>query len=203
MALALFIGVIAYPSFTGFHKNMFWQLSIWIFFYIASHIIPFLNNNNHFLFNSAILFEFTFILLGIRLYFAAHLNLRWLSTLAIILIPLFTLIEIYVKGYTQLTNYTYAIGGVCVSLFLLIILHQAFLKKQYALVWICSGLILYFLVAAPYFAMLHYLNRAHLKLSEFLFFIIVDVLANFRYSLLALGFWLVYKSSKHSIRHGA
>lgn len=201
MALAFFTGIIAYPSFTGFHKNMFWQLCVWIFFYMVSYIIPF-PNNNHALFNLAILFELTLILMGIRLYFIKHLNLRGLSTLAIIFIPLCALIEIYFKGFDKLTNYTYGIGGVCVSFFLLGILYQAFLKKQYALVSICSGLILYFLVAAPYFTMLHYLNRAHSTLSQFLFFVIVDVLANLRYSLLALGFWLVYKSSKQPIHHG-
>ena len=61
------------------------------------------------------------------------------------------------------------------------------------IVWISLGIILYFGGAVPYLSLMHYL-QSNPKINLLLFRIIIDVLANIRYLLLALGFWFVRRN---------
>jgi hypothetical protein len=62
--------------------------------------------------------------------------------------------------------------------------------------WACLGILLYFACSVPYVSMMHYLEMKSPEVNTFLYYLISGVLANVRYLLLALAYWMIYRNAK-------
>jgi len=202
--LALATGIFAYPYMNKFMRMLFFQLVIWIPFYIAAHLLTYyqknfgLNEDNQFIFNIYIQIEL-FMLLTASVIL---LNDKMSKHLAGILYTSFIIILFLQMSFSDVSvfaNYAIAVSGFAVTILYILILYRLLktnpsLLKHSPEIWASLGLIIYSACNVPYFTMFHYLNAHYLELSAKLFHVITDVLANIRYLFLALAFWLVWKN---------
>ena len=199
--IALSAGIYAYRYMSSFARTLFFQLLVWIFFYLVSYLITLyqiqsqLVQNNQWIFNIYIILET--LLLSIASY--RYLQDAGSKYLAFTLYGLFLLVmlaQLSMAGYSGFANYGVAIAGILVTILYTLILYRQFTvdtssKIRTPEIWAGIGLVIYFACDVPYFSLFSYLNTYHLKLSSFLFHVITDVLANIRYLLLAVTFWLI------------
>jgi hypothetical protein len=58
-------------------------------------------------------------------------------------------------------------------------------------IYICSGILIYYTCSIPYITSFGYLQKNYPEMSQALFHLVNDVLANTRYLLVTIGFWLM------------
>ena len=106
--------------------------------------------------------------------------------------------QLYFNGFQTFANYAFAAAGLILSIIYGSILFLEFRTKQKwqssPVIWMSAGLVLFFACNIPYFSLFNYLNKYYLPESRFLFNFITDVLANIRYLLLAVSFYLLRRN---------
>jgi len=108
-------------------------------------------------------------------------------------------VEVSIKGIQIFSNHGYIAESALLLIIYLLLLYDYFTKqntnwKSSPDVWISLGIVLYFGGVVPYLSLMQYLQSSHPKINLFLFYFIIEGLANVRYLLLALGFWFVRRN---------
>lgn len=211
LVLALTIGIFAYPYMNIFLRMLFFQLVIWIPFYIVAYLLTYyqksygLTEDNQFIFNIHSSIELFMLLTASAILLNDKMS-KYLAGILYILFAITLLLQVSFSGTSVFANYAIAASGFAITILYILIIYKLLKTNPSALkyspeVWASLGLIIYAACNVPYFTMFHYLNKHHLELSAKLFHIITDVLANVRYLLLALAFWLVWKNRPVSLNN--
>ncbi len=202
--LAIFIGFRSYAKLTLFHRLILFQLMVYFSVYILSYCITLyqvthhLTKNNQWLFNLYLFFE------AMILAAAASIQLvsKGLKQFVYILVGLFFVVfvrQLKYNGFQVFANFACAAECMVLTVAFLLVLYEEFqrLDRGYLrspVVFTSLAIVIFYGCNAPYFSFFNYLQKSHPKASEFLFHLIVDVLSNIRYLLLAISFWLIHKN---------
>jgi hypothetical protein len=204
LLIAGYIGVRSFKRMDSFKKILFIQLIVWIAFYVISHLITSsqiyrgIPEDNQWVYNISTFLEIS-ILMAAAGTFYKDITLKRLVAIAYVLFVLLTFVMWWKFGFKEFNINAYVPGSLIVCVLYSVILHDCFFTNKNSPrlwnpdIWICIGLLVYFACNLPYFSLFHYLNKHHLGLSKILFNLITQVLANIRYLLLGLGFWLTLK----------
>lgn len=201
--IAFVIGLSIYKTMTPFYKALFWQLLCWIVIYLISHIVTKyqkwqdLPRNNQWVFNLSIFIETSLLALAAYLYFKDKLKQRMIILLYALFMGIY-LASVYIKGFNAFLKYAFISECFIILILYTRILYSHFyinIKVSSPEFWISTGILVFFAGNLPYFLLFDYLNSNHPKLSLLFFNIITDVLANVRYLLLAVGFWILRRSN--------
>jgi hypothetical protein len=203
LILALGTGIYAYSYMNKFMRALFFQLLVWILFFIAAYAITLyqrshgMKTNNTQLFNIAVAVEFLILTVAVSVFFKNRI-LKYLVLLSYVIFLISICLQMKFSKSDDFINYAMTSGSIIMTIFFIVILYKKFksdpiLWKYSPEIWASIGLILYFACNVPYMSILPYLNETSPDMSTSLFHYITDNLANVRYLLLALAFWLVRK----------
>ncbi len=207
LLIAFGIGIYAFRRMDAFFRLVFVQLSFWLLCYGLSYMVTFyqrkngLELNNQWLMNLHLIGE-TVILLS-----AAFVRVieKPAKVIIIIALVIFLMVVFYQLTTTGIERYfTAADVTECMIMTVLYsyLLYRAIVernknKQTSGVVLICIGLLIYFACSVPFIALLHVIQQRDPEANSFLFFVINDVVANLRYILMAVAFWLIARSNIH------
>ncbi|HQQ94910.1 MAG TPA: hypothetical protein PLQ93_10170 [Bacteroidia bacterium] len=180
---------------------MFIQIIVALPFYVLTFLILRYQKAHHLTLNNLWLHNiYTFVETGILL---IGLNSKISGRVVKVLLRIGFLLFLMVFAYEYITkdsykiyNLSFFIESMLITIFSSLILYQSLHKatsdwKTNPDIWILLGLILYFAGDVPYVGLLNYLNSEFPGLSKLFVHLVNNLLANLRYLLLALGFWLL------------
>lgn len=203
LTIALGAGIYTYSYMNKFIRTLFLQLVTWIFLFIISHILTAMQDANHM--NNQWLFyiqiPLELLLLNIAAcYFLKDKIIRYLSMILYLIFLIIFLLQLSVLKTGEFINYAVVAAGINVTILYTLILHKKLKDdptswKKSPDVIASIGLIIYFACNVPYFSLFNYLNTHYPLLSQKLFHMITDILANIRYLCLAIAFWLCRKNN--------
>jgi hypothetical protein len=205
LLLVFIVGAFAFHYMDLFGRILFYQLAIWIEFYLLSYIVTSYQlqqgteQNNLWVMNASVFIEIIFLArAGYELMKTP--KKKYLLVCAICLFVIMFAIEIGYKGVDVFANYSYIFGSLLLVITFSFALYIQMGKgspvpKTSPEMWMCLGILLYFTCGIPYLSLVNYLNANHPGVSTFLFHLINDGLANIRYLLLAVGFWLIRRNA--------
>jgi hypothetical protein len=209
IALASGLGIAAYKWMNGFCRLLLAQLIAWDLIYIMSYAVTIYQKNkglpedNQWLFNLNVFIETSLLLLAASKWEGSR-NFRKIALYALLLFTIVFVILILKSGFFTFNSYGYALESLFITLIYLLILKQSFYdfsdsnERKYER-WICIGLILFFGCNLPYFSLFNFFNKYYPNLSKSLFFI-TESLANLRYLMLGISFWLFRQQAIKSAR---
>lgn len=192
-------GIRSYRALTTFQKTIFVQLCVWVFFFIGAHAIIIrmktlgLQPNNHAWMNMNLLAE-TFILLIAVRYVWSNRVFRRSAYIAMAVFVLCFAAEVIQAGIGVYASYTDTVAGFMHAAFYGVALFVSFSKADLWWrnpdVYICFGIFAYFTCLVPLMSAFSYLLAAFPATIKTLFNLINTTMANMRYLLVAIGFWL-------------
>lgn len=199
--IALLTGLYAFRNINSFYKIYFFQLLAYILIYASSYMLligPLINlfhRNNQWLFNLYMPIETGFLVWGGYQYFKLNKE-RFLLLIGYFIFLSVFVSEVRMKGLGVFANHGYIAESILVLAIYLLVLYTQFRKENHSWkrspdVWIALGIIIYFGGIVPYMSLIHYLDSYNRTLSYYLYNIITVGLANLRYILLAIAFWLM------------
>ncbi|HTB31892.1 MAG TPA: hypothetical protein VK808_07695 [Bacteroidia bacterium] len=205
LVLAFGMGLRAFQSMSLLHKTFFFQLVAYILIFILAivvKLIAYANNvppYNQWVYNLYMPIE-TGILVWAGFEYFKNSGKRFLIYVGYLIFLTIFISEICVKGIMILSNHGYVAEGILLLVIYLLLLYSQFTKSNNAWkrspeIWISLGIVLYFGGSIPYLTLMNYLQESHSAINQFLFYFIIDGLANVRYLLLGLGFWLIYRQA--------
>lgn len=210
MYAAFAVGCLAFLQLNRFQRLLFAQVGIAVPFYFLSHIVVFYQRshglplNNLWVHNSYIPLECLLLCL------AAYTRLlkSWERLLLLLLFLIFCLISLYDYLSTENTVWfekSFYTESLLVVLTFAYLLYQTIHQfpgewKFKGDFWMILGLLIYFAADSPYILMFNYLNTQSIELNDLLFNVINNFLANLRYLLLALGFWLAMREKENPLQ---
>ena len=108
------------------------------------------------------------------------------------------------QGFGSYLNYADVTACIGITLVFSVVLYNFGQQKNTAFwrspeKWACLGILVYFACSVPYVSMMHYLETENPKVNTFLYYLISGVLANVRYFLLALAYWMIYRNAKKQL----
>lgn len=199
--IAILLGFLALRKMQNFHRWMFIQIIVALPFYVLTFLILRYQKAHHLTLNNLWLHNiYTFVETGILL---IGLNSKISGRVVKVLLRIGFLLFLMVFAYEYITkdsykiyNLSFFIESMLITIFSSLILYQSLHKatsdwKTNPDIWILLGLILYFAGDVPYVGLLNYLNSEFPGLSKLFVHLVNNLLANLRYLLLALGFWLL------------
>jgi hypothetical protein len=202
------MGILAYRQMSPFHRLLLFQVSAWLFVFLMSYAVTIcqrwlgLEPNNQWVLNLAIPIETSLLAFAAHQFFKRPAAKRRVLALYGLFLILGAIIVI-VQGVSRFSVSLYILESFVVLILYVVVFYELFHSAdtghRTADKWMCAGLILYFACNLPYFCFMNFLNEEHLKLSEILFRIITDVLANVRYYCLAIGFWLLLRNKSPKV----
>jgi hypothetical protein len=188
-----------------FHRLMFWQVVTWLGFFTAAYMLDLwqinhgVERNNHWVFNIHLFIETGFLMMAARVYAGKGVPKTLLGVYfgLFVLSYLASLLMNGISGYAYYADAT-ACFVLCAiyALILFQLFHQGGSWWKTPEIYMCSGIFIYYACSIPYITAFGYLQQSYPDLSRILFHLVNDVLANLRYGLLALGFWLI-KNNRH------
>lgn len=202
-AMALVAGGLAFRRFTGFQRWMYLQLAVSFVFLVASYAVLIMQKrsglqpNNHLVFNLHLPAEALLLCVAAQGRLAPG-RLKWLAWWGFMVIA-----AVYFSGLIRLGIQTYAYhadAAACMVYCLLfgVVVARAFHEPlawwRNPDVYIGAGVFIYAACSVPYITAFGFLQNHYPRVSELLFHLVSDVLANLRYLLLAIGFWLIKTS---------
>jgi hypothetical protein len=204
IAITSALGIAAYKWMNGFCRLLFAQLITSDLIYILSYAVTTyqksegLQEDNQWVFNLNILIETSLLLMAASKWQGSR-NFKQIALYAFLFfIAAFTILT-FRSGFLIFNSYAYALESLVIIFIYLLILKQSYYdfseshERKYER-WICIGLILFFGCSLPYFSLFNFFNIYYPNLSKSLYFI-TEVLANLRYLMLGVGFWLIRKDS--------
>ncbi len=207
--VAIGFGSFAFKKLDKFWRIAYLQIWFYMLFLIAAYLVTYYQNlggqalNNQVVYNIAVLFECSLLLLMAYVYFQNKRN-RFLVLIAYIIFLLIYFYQIIIGSIFKFFNQAYIVACLMVSLTFGLILFHHF--KFNNLKWsknplfiMIIGLLIYFACSVPFMNVMHYLNIKSVFLSKFLFNYLIDILSAFRYFMLGYAFWLIYKSDKVAV----
>ncbi|WP_343747211.1 hypothetical protein [Fluviicola sp.] len=206
LSLAVFTGLLAYRSMNRFFRTLLLQVIIWSLFYAGSYSVTWSQQSagqevdNRWLMNIHLIIETG--LLFTAAWFVLPKPLRtFVSAGAFSLFLLVLGIQIGKQGFEVYLNYADVTACMLITLVFSLVLYTFGQQTSVRLwrspeKWACLGILMYFACSVPYVSMMNYLQTENPEANTFLYYLISGVLANLRYLLLALAFWLIYRKTK-------
>lgn len=206
LLIAILVGLLVFKSLHTGHRYLLYQTILallvllfcyYLTWYQKTHL---LERNTHLVYNIAIPFEIGFIYMYINHFFKSNI-IRTVLIISYVLFLILYAIESFTIGYNTLHNYSLIFAALCISALSIRMLYISFLSKANTILhngtfWICFGLVLYFLVTIPYISLINFFIIKKVAYNKTLYFVIINLLALFRYIFLAIGFFIVYKNKK-------
>lgn len=206
LSLAIFTGVLAFRPMNRFFRILLLQLITWILFYAGTYFITAHQQatgqqiddrwlmNIHLIIETGLLLSAAWVVLPKTLRLVACIG-------AFSLFLLVLGIQVRKQGFEVYLNYADVAACIVVTLAFSLVLYTFGQQKSVRLwqspeKWACLGILMYFACSVPYVSMMNYLQMENPKVNTFLYYLISGVLANLRYFLLALAFWLIYRKTK-------
>ena len=206
ISLAVFLGILAYPGLDRFFRVLLWQVVVWGLFYACSHLITLYQQthqlpiDNQWFMNIHMIFETGLLL--IAAWFILPEMLRSILTIGAFSVFLFVFgMQGMNQGFGTYLNYADVTACILMTLVFTLLLY-AFGQQKTGPFWLspekwaCLGILVYFACSVPYVSMMGYLEKKNPEVNTFLYYLISGVLANARYCLLALAFWMLYRNAK-------
>jgi hypothetical protein len=211
LALALATGIFAYPFMNRFMRMLFFQLIVWIFFYLSGYAVTYyqethhIQKNNTWVYNIAVPVEFLILTIAVSVFSKDKMSKYLvLSSYVIFLASIYLQMSFYKSGH--FANYAMVSGSIIMTVLFVWIIYIKFtsdlpFRIYRPEVFACLGLIIYFACNVPYISIMPFLNENSPEESKSLFNNIIDNLANFRYLLLSIAFLLarINKNTTYSI----
>lgn len=207
LLIASYTGIRSFKRMDSFKKILFTQLVVWMIFYLLSYLITVsqkyrgVQEDNQWMYNASTFLEISLLIFAASTFFK-DIVMKRLVAMAYILFLIISAVMWWKFGFRKFNVNAYVPGSLVICVLYSLILYDCFFKNRDLPklrnpdIWICIGLLIYFACNLPYFSLFHYLNEHHLEFSKILFNLITEVLANIRYLMLGLGFWLVLRESK-------
>ena len=200
LLIALLAGLFVFGRMGRFHLIMFWQLVVWMLFLTASYLLIAWQRYNGYDLNSHMVHNIYLPVEGAFLCAAASVQLgrarfgrAGLWGFGIILI--FYAWCLMTAGFNKYAFYADVAACFVYSFLFAMIMFQGFRENRSwwrnSEIYISAGVLIYAACSVPYFTAFDFLQINYPSLSKTLFHLVNDVLANVRYLLLAIGFWLV------------
>lgn len=198
ISIALFLGLFALRYINSFYRIYFIQLLVYIAVYILSYI-ALIHNSNQWIYNIQMPFETGLLAWAGYRYFSLYKQKFLILTGYLIFLAVF-IFELTINSPLAFASYSYVAESILLVVIYLSMLYSQLKKenrswKRSPGIWIAIGIIIYFGGVVPYLSFMHYLNMHYRTLSYYLYNIITIGLANLRYILLAIGFWLIRRNS--------
>lgn len=194
--ISLFVGVVNYKFMNFFWRLSFFQHIIYLLLVILGYIITTCQKNNglqqdnQWVYNLAMILEIIFLCKMALI----SLENKWVVKLLFLIFVFTILISFKLNGVMIYANFGYVTAGLIIIVLYSMILYRLFHKTPSVSnpkIWLSIGLIIYFACIIPYFSLMPYLTKTNSILSTSLFHLVPDFLANIRYLLLAVGFFLL------------
>ena len=203
--LSFCVGLYVYKSMNTMQRILFFQAFSYMLIYIVSFIVTALQShyktplNNQWVYNLSMPIETFFLTWAASAHFTEHRQ-KILIWIGFILFFSIYIVQIIIKGINVFSTQGYIAESILMLIIYLFILYSCFIEeysnwKYSPGVWICFGIILYFGGSIPYLSLLSYLENNASKTGSFLYHFIVEGLANLRYIMLAIGFWLIRRNA--------
>lgn len=204
--LALFGGVVVFRRLDRFFRILLLQVFVWSLFYLISHLVTkyqqahLLPMDNQWLMNIHMILE-TGLLLAAAWFVLPKMLRTGLTIGAFSLFLIVFMIQVGSQGFRIYLNYADVTACIGITVVFSIVLN-VFGQRTNTPFWVspekwaCLGILLYFACSVPYVSMMGYLERNNPKVNTFLYYLISGVLANVRYLLLALAYWMSYRNAK-------
>lgn len=200
------MGIYAFRYLNFLYRIFFFQLIPPLLIFILGSVLNYIANidnvrpNNQWLYNLYMPVETYFLAWSAYEYFKSKKRTILIFIGYVIFLGVF-IAELFIKGISVFANHGYIAESALLLVIYLLILYNYFTNhnnnwKRSPIVWISIGIVLYFGGAVPYLSLMHFLQDNHPRLNLFLFQFIIEGLANVRYLLLALGFWLIRRNAK-------
>ncbi|WP_300665504.1 hypothetical protein [Fluviicola sp.] len=209
LSLAILTGILAFRQMNSFFKTLFLQVVIWSLFYAGSHAITLYQQSmnqpidNHWLMNIHLIIETGLLLTAawfvlpkaFRTFLCAGAFLSFLTAIGI---------QGCMYGFDGYLNYADATACIAITVIFYMVLYTFGQQTRVRLLrspekWACLGILMYFACSVPYVCMIDYLQTESPAVNTFLYYLISGVLANIRYLLLALAFWMLYRQTNRKI----
>ncbi len=209
LSLAVLTGILAFRHMSSFFKILFLQVVVWSLFYAGSHMITLYQQSinqpidNLWLMNIHLIIE-TGLLLAAAWFVLPKAFRTWLLAGAFLFFLAVLGIQIWKQGFDEYLNYGDVAACLAITLIFSILLYTFGQQTRVRLwkspeKWACLGILMYFACSVPYVSMMNYLQTESPAVNTFLYYLISGVLANIRYLLLALAFWVLYRQTNRKI----
>lgn len=210
MYAAFAVGCLSFLQLNRFQRLLFAQVAIAVPFYFLSHFVVFYQRSHGLPLNNLWLHNLYIPIECLLLCLAAYTRLSksWEKLLLLLFFLIFCVVCLFDYLRTDHTTW-FEWSFYTESLFVVIsfsyLLYQTIHQfpgewKFKADFWIILGLLIYFAADSPYILMFNYLNAQAKELNDLLFNVINNFLANLRYLLLALGFWLAIREKENPLQ---
>ncbi len=204
-AIALSLGLIAYRSMNRFWRLLFFQTIAYGVTLIISYIVTTYqklngqDENTLVIYNVFMLIEMFMLMAAAHIYFNTPIS-KYLTFLGYGLFLLVFIAQIYHNGFATFANYASAAQNTILALFYGAILYRQFFfhstsPAKSPEIWMTIGLLAFLVGCIPYITMINYMQRNFPMENIVLYANIINFLSVGRYSLLALGFFLVHRNT--------
>ncbi len=201
LLIAFIAGLYALPYIKLYYKLFFYLIVVFIIIYILTYVVLLFPNqkSNQWVFNLYMPIETGFLMRAAYQYFKLDKRKSLIIVGYFVFMAVF-LSDIIVRGPGIFANHGYITESILLVALYLFVLNFEFNKefiswKRSPDIWIALGIVAYFGGAAPYLSLMHYLNTNHHTLNYYLYNLVTVGLANLRYILLAVGFWLIRRNA--------
>jgi hypothetical protein len=206
ISLAVFFGILAFWKLDRFFQVLLLQVVVWSAFYTFSHVITSYQKvhqlpiDNQWLMNVHLIIETGLLLTAA--WFVLPKMLRTVLPIGAFSFFLIVFgIQVGNQGFEDYLNYADVAECIVITLVFSIVLFTFGQRGNVSFwaspeKWACLGILLYFACSVPYVSMMGYLERKNPEINTFLYYLISGVLANIRYFLLALAYWMIYRNAK-------
>lgn len=209
LSLAILTGILAFRHMNSFFKILFLQVTSWSLFYAGSHVITLYQQSmnqpidNRWLMNIHLIIE-TGLLLTAAWFVLPKAFRTFISIGAFVSFLAAFGIQSWNQGFDVYLNYADATACIVITLVFYMVFYTFWKQTRVRLwkspeKWACLGILMYFACSVPYVCMMDYLQRKSPAANTFLYYLISGVLANTRYLLLALAFWMLYRETNRKI----
>ena len=206
MYIAFVVGCIAFMQLNRSQRLLFAQVALAVLFYFLSHWVVYYQRRHQLPLNNLWVLNLYNPMECLLLAFAAYSRLTKRSEKWSLGVLFFSFLGIcaneFVTGpekeWHKLSFFAESLLVILVYAYLLYqLIHQNpgewKFKEDF---WMMLGLLIYFAVDSPYIMLFNYFNEHYRELNGLLYDVINNFLANLRYLLLALGFWLVIRKQE-------
>ncbi|MNU74585.1 hypothetical protein D3C71_640910 [compost metagenome] len=209
LSLAVLTGILAFRRMNWFFRILFLQVVVWSLFYTGSHVITqhqqSMNQpiDNRWLMNIHLLIE-TGLLLTAAWFVLPKALRTFMTTGAFLFFLTVFIIQVWKQGFDGYLNYADVAACIVITLVFSVLLYTFGQQTREPLwrspeKWACLGILMYFACSVPYVSMMNYLQTESPAVNTFLYYLISGAVANIRYVLLALAFWLLYRQTNRKI----
>lgn len=209
LSLAVFSGMLAFRYMNSFFRILFLQVVIWSLFYAGSHVITWyqqFNNqpiDNRWLLNIHLIIE-TGLLLTAAWFVLPDAFRTFVSAGAFLAFLAAYGIQIWNQGFDGYLNYADGVACIVITLVFYLVFYTVWKQTRVSFWkspenWACLGILMYFACSVPYVWMMDYLQSESPETNTFLYYLISGALANIRYLLLALAFWMLYRQTNRKM----